>query len=233
MPWAIATQSSLLQPTAMCTAHQDWHSPINNASPPFGFKAAPPSRPIARSWGRAIAALGGALILSACSAPVPNASTDSSDTLADSGTTALADPAPPSTEGSTPASPTTAPLRADDIRSFLEQGSIEDSSQCPSKSVGDAQSSALQKVAYFETTHYWIEICTHENGDLEYYGRKRDQPNLDLAIAAYAVGDRSQEYTAQNGNTVYQINAAELVVTQNGVPIIREPVVRSSFDETP
>jgi hypothetical protein len=196
----------------------------------------PPRTPIAPFTVRrreAIALWGWVLVLTACSAPVPQASSDFGEP--NSAPVATASSEPPAT--STPSiletapapAPTTVPLRADEIRSFLEQGSIEDTSQCPSKSLNEDNGSLLEKVAYFETTHYWIEICADGNGALEYYGRKRDQPSLDLAIAAYPVGDRSQEFTAQNGNTVYQINANELVVTQNGIPIIREPVTRSSF----
>jgi hypothetical protein len=121
------------------------------------------------------------------------------------------------------------PFRADDIRQFLAQGSIEDTTLCPSESAAnDAPSQDIPlKVAYFETTHYWIEICTQSHGGYNYYGRKRDNPDLDLAIVAYPSGDRPHEFIAQNGNTRYHINPTELMVTQNGVPIIREPVTRA------
>lgn len=122
------------------------------------------------------------------------------------------------------------PPKANEIRTFLEQGSVEASSQCPSKSATAGAAIALKKVAYFETTHYWVGICAKPSGDLEYYGRKRDNPELDLTLLAYASGVQPQEFIAQNGNTLYKINPTELIVTQNGVPIVREPVLRSSFD---
>lgn len=168
----------------------------------------------------AIAGLGMVLILAACSTSALNTSTPSTPTL-----TSSAESSPTETPSAAPQ-----PLKADEIRSFLEQGSIEDSTQCPSKSVSATSEASLKKVAYFETTHYWVEICTHENGALEYYGRKRDRPDLDLALMAEAAGDRPNTFIAQNGNTLYKVSADELVVTQNGVPIIREPVTRSSFD---
>jgi hypothetical protein len=122
------------------------------------------------------------------------------------------------------------PLRADEIRGFLEQGSVEVATLCPSEAARSG-STEHRKIAYFETTHYWIEICAQANGGLSYYGRKRDNPDLDLAIAAYPLGDRPHAFKAQNGNTTYQINPDELVVTQNGVPIIREPVLRAIVDQ--
>lgn len=122
------------------------------------------------------------------------------------------------------------PPKANEIRTFLEQGSVEASSQCPSKSATAGAAIALKKVAYFETTHYWVGICAQPSGELEYYGRKRDNPELDLTLLAYASGENPQEFIAQNGNTLYTINPTELIVTQNGVPIVREPVIRSNVD---
>lgn len=173
----------------------------------------------------AIALLGVTMFTAACSmveAPKdPESTTPQPSTIAE---------LPTQSPDNSPIANNPTPPKADEIRAFLEQNSAEASSQCPSKSATAESAIALKKVAYFETTHYWVGICAQPSGALEYYGRKRDNPELDLTLLAYASGVQPQEFIAQNGNTLYKINPTELIVTQNGVPIVREPVIRSSFN---
>jgi hypothetical protein len=78
-------------------------------------------------------------------------------------------------------------------------------------------------VAFGRTDEALVAICKAPDGQLQYRGvRLSDESALMLAAAA----DDSGGFTAANGDVVYEVSSAELVVTESGTTLHRQPMLQ-------
>ncbi|WP_422746842.1 hypothetical protein ACN27E_04375 [Mycobacterium sp. WMMD1722] len=78
-------------------------------------------------------------------------------------------------------------------------------------------------VAFGRTEEALVAICRGPEGQLQYRGvRLRDESALMLTATA----DGSGGFTAANGDVVYTVSSAELVVTEAGTTVVRQPMLQ-------
>ncbi|MBO0676079.1 hypothetical protein JRC04_01235 [Mycolicibacterium sp. S2-37] len=78
-------------------------------------------------------------------------------------------------------------------------------------------------VAFGRTDEALVAICKGPDGQLQYRGvRLSDESALMLAATA----DGSGGFTAANGDVVYDVSSAELVVAESGTTLHRQPMLQ-------
>ncbi|MCK0174144.1 MULTISPECIES: hypothetical protein [Mycobacteriaceae] len=78
-------------------------------------------------------------------------------------------------------------------------------------------------VAFGRTTEALVAICKAPDGELQYRGvRLSDESALMLTATA----DDSGGFTAANGDVVYDVSSAELLVAEGGKTLHRQPMLQ-------
>lgn len=101
-------------------------------------------------------------------------------------------------------------------------------STCPSITE-DLTGEVMEQDAFFETADYYVFICRDSADVLYYYGvsKNRQDPDNYILLPIESV---QIEYTARNGDTIYQINSTELNVSQAQQPVLTQSVIQHIDD---
>jgi hypothetical protein len=100
------------------------------------------------------------------------------------------------------------------------------STPCPAEAaqwLPDGGSGATLEVSYTSPRHVII-LCRTADGGLYYDGKFRDRQDEHMSIPATVT---ASGYTARNGDYLYEIVEAEVIVSQKDVEIGRQPLTRT------